>query len=208
MDDPQHLGMFQDVVTDRVRSDATNVTTSGSVVDGISLTTYSFDIDGRALADGEMTALPSFMDADALVGHMEVTIDGTGLVRRWSFAFDETVIRDAVAVAGESMPLGWGLEIAAVNIPVEVAVPTEFVDVAADGPDESDPGMIDAARSNACQTDRRTLEVAAEAWLAMSGGTAAPTEAQLVADEYLRTESPTYDIIDGVVVAVAGGGCA
>lgn len=60
----------------------------------------------------------------------------------------------------------------------------------------------------ACDADRRTLEVAVEAYTMMKGG-APVNEAVLVTDQFLREESALFDIAaDGSVVAAAGSACA
>jgi hypothetical protein len=64
------------------------------------------------------------------------------------------------------------------------------------------------APDDVCQVEQKTLQVATQAWLAATGSTIAPTEAQLVTEGYLRREIPGYDIVDGAIVAAAGGRCA
>lgn len=67
---------------------------------------------------------------------------------------------------------------------------------------ESDRDPVDA-----CEADGKTLQVAIEAYHAQYGADADPTEADLVTAEMLRMESDRFDIVDGTVVAIAGGPC-
>jgi len=87
-------------------------------------------------------------------------------------------------------------------------------------------GITDKGQDNACLADKKTLEVAAEAWFAQNSVAAIPSpaaagttitgeaysaspEGQLVKDGLLRSESPTYNVdTDGKVTAVAAGPCA
>ena len=63
------------------------------------------------------------------------------------------------------------------------------------------------ARPDDCDSDRRTLEVAAEAYYAQRGEWPAE-EIDLVTSGMLRTESAGYDLgVDGLVVVAPGGGC-
>lgn len=59
-----------------------------------------------------------------------------------------------------------------------------------------------------CTVDRKTLEVAVEAYYAGTGALPAD-EATLVTEEYLRAEVPTYDLVPGTgeVVRTAGVQC-
>ena len=62
--------------------------------------------------------------------------------------------------------------------------------------------------ANSCEVERRTMEVAIEAFLAATGELPA-TEADLVTSEMLRAESDTFDLgPDGTAVAVPDGPCA
>jgi hypothetical protein len=63
---------------------------------------------------------------------------------------------------------------------------------------------VDWARH--CHSDARTLEVAQEAYRAMNGDDANPTEADLV-PEFLRHVSGLVDLVDSSVVPKAGGPC-
>ena len=66
---------------------------------------------------------------------------------------------------------------------------------------------IPAASAEACAVERRTLEVAAEAYVLMEG-TAPQSEAQLMTDQYLISESPFFDVTaDGTIVPAPGSGC-
>ena len=63
-------------------------------------------------------------------------------------------------------------------------------------------GITDKGEESACKTDRRTVETALEAYYAQNGtGTAAPTEADLVADDFLVTASTNYTITGGAADA-------
>ena len=66
---------------------------------------------------------------------------------------------------------------------------------------------IPAASAEACAVERRTLEVATEAYVLMEG-TAPQSEAQLVTDQYLNAESMLFDVTaDGTIVPAPGSGC-
>jgi len=69
-------------------------------------------------------------------------------------------------------------------------------------------GITDKGKTSACAADKKTLEVAVEAYLAQVGG-AVPAESALVPN-YLVSESANYNITagSGVVTPVAGGDCA
>ncbi len=58
-----------------------------------------------------------------------------------------------------------------------------------------------------CQSDAKTLEVAREAYFAMTQTTAEPTQADLLAAQMIRVISDQVDLVNGTVVAVAGGPC-
>jgi len=69
-------------------------------------------------------------------------------------------------------------------------------------------GVTDQGKTSACNADKKTLEVAVEAYIAKNGGGAfpPPDEADLIPD-YLHSESTKYDVVGGVVSATAGGDC-
>ena len=207
MDHRDYLDIYQDLVTERVRAGATNLTTSTAVVQGMSLTTFEFDIDVRDLGEDEHPPLPSLVNQAAFVGHMAFTIDERGLVRRRSFSLDEVLMREAASTGASSVLLSFATQITSVDQPVEVAMPTDFVDQPGPLVDTPIADQGGPAPSEACLADQRTLAVATQVWIADHGAATAPTEAQLVTDEYLRAESDTYDLVDGVIVAVAGGPC-
>ena len=169
------------------------------------MTAFTFDIDLADLPGMEQIEVPSIVNDDLFMGHMELTIDDTGLVRHWQFALDETLMRQVISAGAQTVPLAFGGDITSVDQPVAIELPTDFVD---------EPGAsIDVpvggpAPDDVCQVEQKTLQVATQAWLAATGSTIAPTEAQLVTDGYLRQEIPGYDIVDGAIVAAAGGRCA
>jgi hypothetical protein len=66
---------------------------------------------------------------------------------------------------------------------------------------------VEDDRLAACEAGRTTLEVAREAYLAQLGTDAEPTEAELIEQGLIRAEIPELDLVDGVVVPVAGGAC-
>ena len=207
MDAPDYLDVYQDQVTEAMRANATNVTTTTSVVDGVTLTAFTFDVDLVDLPGMEQVDVPSIVNPALFMGHMEITIDDTGLVRHWLFALDEALMREAAAAGAESTPLTFGADITTVNQPVDIQIPTEFVDEPV-----SDEPLVDVpaaapAPNDACLSDQRTLEVATQAWYADHGSSIPPTETQLVTDGYLRSEFTTYDLVDGTIIAVAGGPC-
>ena len=57
-----------------------------------------------------------------------------------------------------------------------------------------------------CASDQQTLEVAIEAFIA-SEGQPPVDEAELVDAGFLRDEFGSFDVVDGEIVAVPGGGC-
>jgi prepilin-type N-terminal cleavage/methylation domain-containing protein len=61
-------------------------------------------------------------------------------------------------------------------------------------------GITDQGQASACSADQKTLETAVEAWYAQNGTTADPTEAGLVADGFLRSESTTFNVGAGGAV--------
>lgn len=65
-----------------------------------------------------------------------------------------------------------------------------------------EPGItaIDEADEFACDTDRRTLDTAVEAYQALTGDPA-PDEATLVEAGIIREQSDLWDVVDGEVVA-------
>ncbi len=73
-------------------------------------------------------------------------------------------------------------------------------------------GITDQGRASTCASDKKTLEVAIEAYYAQKGTAAGvPSEANLVTAGFLRDVSPNMDINgSGVVVAQTGNttGCS
>lgn len=61
-------------------------------------------------------------------------------------------------------------------------------------------GITDQGQASACSADQKTLETAVEAWYAQNGTTADPTEAGLVTDGFLRSQSTTFNIGAGGTV--------
>ena len=55
-------------------------------------------------------------------------------------------------------------------------------------------GITDQGQKSACDTDKRTIETAIEAFYAQKGTSVNPTEAALVTAEFLRAESTNYDV--------------
>jgi general secretion pathway protein G len=72
-------------------------------------------------------------------------------------------------------------------------------------------GISDKGQTAACNTDKRTLTTAVEAYRAKNGGSTTPTEANLVTAGLLSAESTYYNIsYTGTtlnVTPVAGAGC-
>ncbi|MBI5090708.1 MAG: prepilin-type N-terminal cleavage/methylation domain-containing protein [Actinobacteria bacterium] len=69
-------------------------------------------------------------------------------------------------------------------------------------------GITDQGQQSACAADQKTLEVAVESWYAQHGTSTDPTEAGLVTDGFLRSESSTYNVgAGGTVTPVTGGDC-
>ncbi len=77
-------------------------------------------------------------------------------------------------------------------------------------PAEGSPCLLPGGNETGdpCRAEWKTLEVAIEAYHAMFGADAQPTEADLVTEGLLRNESDALDIADDAVVAVADGPCA
>lgn len=71
-----------------------------------------------------------------------------------------------------------------------------------------EPGItaIDEADQFACDTDRRMLEVAIEAYAVFTGDPP-PDEAALVDADFIRARSELWDVVDGDIV-VQGPACA
>jgi hypothetical protein len=207
MDSPDYLDVYQDRVTETMRANATNVTTTTSVVGGVSMTAFTFDIDLADLPGMDTIDVPSIVNPDLFKGHMEITIDDTGLVRHWHFALDEALMREALAAGSESTPLTFGGDVTSVNQPVDIQLPTDFIDEPASSEPIVDVPKAAPAPNDACLADQRTLEVATQAWYMDHGSSIAPTETQLVTDGFLRAEFTTYDLVDGTIIAVAGGPC-
>ena len=55
-------------------------------------------------------------------------------------------------------------------------------------------GITDQGQKSACDTDKRTMETAIEAFYAQKGTGTNPDEAALVTAEFLREASPNYDV--------------
>lgn len=70
-------------------------------------------------------------------------------------------------------------------------------------------GITDRGKAATCSADKKTLEVAVEAYWAQNGGNPA-NEAALVTAKLLTAASTNYDVADGVISAQAGNtnGCA
>ena len=63
-------------------------------------------------------------------------------------------------------------------------------------------GITSTGRTNACKTDKRVMETAAEAYLAQNGGSTitTPAESTLVTAGFLKAASVNYDVdTNGVV---------
>lgn len=69
-------------------------------------------------------------------------------------------------------------------------------------------GITTRGKEASCETDKKTLEVAVEAYWALNGSNPA-SEAVLVTAQLLKTESPNYVVTDGVITVQAGNanGC-
>lgn len=201
--DSTTLAMYQDLVTAEVRAKAQHVTTASALAEGQMMTTYTFNVDVRTL-------LPKIDDQFRVVGDdsalfsavVEVTIDEAGLVRHWHYTLDDTLWREALVAAGEGViATEGGTIIISLNQPVDVSLPTDYVD----GPPAESTDPVPAA--NECSSAERTLETAVQAWKLDNPNAGDPTEAQLVG-AYLRIEIETYDIREGAIVPTEGGPCA
>jgi general secretion pathway protein G len=67
-------------------------------------------------------------------------------------------------------------------------------------------GITDDSRQNSCDTDVRTMEVAVEAYFAQNGGTTV-SEAALVTEGLIRSESDNVDVSGSGTVSYAGTIC-
>ncbi|MCU1360043.1 MAG: hypothetical protein JWN99_1332 [Ilumatobacteraceae bacterium] len=133
MDRPDHLDMYEDIVTSSVRSDATDVISSTDDVDGNILTTYAFTTDSFELPRRDKTTTSGAPSIDVIAGTLELTVDETGLVRRWHSAVNDGLARLMMRSNGVgSMLVSATVEIISHNEPVTVGLPTEFVDEDAD----------------------------------------------------------------------------
>ena len=70
-------------------------------------------------------------------------------------------------------------------------------------------GITDQGKENACQTDKRTLEVALESYYAKYGSGTTPSQATVQDAGLIRDVSTNYSINVGTgeVEALAGGEC-
>lgn len=91
----------------------------------------------------------------------------------------------------------------------QVSGAVDVVDVtAAPGETAADVGIIEQGYAQACDADRKTLELASEAFYAMNGSYPS-AEADLVAAGLLRSESEGMDLAgDGSIVPAPGSHCA
>jgi hypothetical protein len=92
----------------------------------------------------------------------------------------------------------------------QVSDAVDMVDVTAapGGTAAPDQGIVQQSNAAVCAVERKTLEIALEAYYAMNGSY--PTvESDLVTSGLLREESVGLDIApDGVIVVAPGTGCA
>mgnify|MGYP001343029250 CR=1 FL=1 len=56
-------------------------------------------------------------------------------------------------------------------------------------------GITDQGQKSACDTDKRTMETAIEAFYAQKGTTVNPSEAMLVSSEFLRAPSKNWNML-------------
>lgn len=68
-------------------------------------------------------------------------------------------------------------------------------------------GVTNRGQQSACDSDRKSLEVAVEAYFAQYGGTAIPSEAQLVTAGFLRSQSDLYNVNADGSLAVQSDKC-
>jgi hypothetical protein len=129
MERPDYLGTYQDMITSSMRADATEVVTSTAEVDGVILTTYAFTVGTLELPERGQEMLRAETSIDVIVSSMELTIDETGIVRRWRMDLDEGLARLMMRSRDEdSIRLSSSAEIISLNEPVTVSLPTVFVD--------------------------------------------------------------------------------
>ena len=69
-------------------------------------------------------------------------------------------------------------------------------------------GITDQGKKSTCDSDKKTLEVAVEAYYAKWN--VDPTEAQLVSGGFIKSQSPNFDVSGANVVAQSGNtnGCS
>ena len=128
--DATTLIMYQDLITAEVRAMAQHVATVSALAEGQMMTTYNFFVDVRTLEPKIDDQFRSAGDDAALfLAVVEVTIDEAGLVRHWHFSLDDTLWRDTLLAAGEGViTTEGGTTITSLNQPVDVSLPTEYVD--------------------------------------------------------------------------------
>ena len=208
-DSPELLRAYQDVVTDDMRDAAKHVSVRHDIVDVVPITTYEFDIPLALLADESLLPAPVDMaTAEKLLKpeltdvHIILAIDDKGLVRLEDMQANESSWRDALKLLPEEFPMlvHDRFEVTSTSeTPSATTVPASFVDAI-----DAEPGTL----NELCETERRTLEVAVEAWYAMNGEGTVPTEQQLIDEEFLLTDVAGYDITpEGDVVAAPGSPC-
>jgi inosine-uridine nucleoside N-ribohydrolase len=91
---------------------------------------------------------------------------------------------------------------------VDVVDVTTDVTLAAGETAPPDQGIVQQSNAAVCDVERKTLEIALEAYYAMNGSYPV-AESDLVTSGLLREESVGLDIApDGVIVPAAGAGCA
>jgi len=149
------------------------------------------------MATAEKLLKPELTDV-----HIILAIDDKGLVRLEDMQANESSWRDALELLPEEFPMlvHDRFEVTSTSeTPSATTVPASFVDAI-----DAEPGTL----NELCETERRALEVAVEAWYAMNGEGTVPTEQQLIDEEFLLTDVAGYDITpEGDVVAAPGSPC-
>jgi len=207
-DSAQLVRFYQDVVTPAVRKGATHVTVRRSA-DAIPIRTYEFDVPLSLLADDELLPEPvdlsiadGLLKPELITVHVAIAIDPEGLIRVEDIQADERSWREAIELlpGGFPMLVHDRFEVTSTSeTALATTVPASFVDAI-----DAEPGTL----NELCEIEKRTLEVAIEAWFALHPDSAVPTERQLVDEELLLIEVPGYDITpDGDLIPAAGSPC-
>jgi hypothetical protein len=183
------LLIFSDVVPDEAREYTSLDSRANVVIDGRELRQLELHVDDAAFrrADPEayrdwrvLTRAPARPDLLSDGVQLVVSVDDDGVVWRMDSSPD--------APGDQYDLLAWSPE------PFAATIPASFA-----------PLPIEDQGPDVCESQRGRLEAAAAAWLA-DEGSPLRFESEAI-PEYLGSYVSEFDVIDGVVVATAGGAC-